>query len=222
MTRKPFRLAAAAVSGLAITTLAFGAPAAFADTGDQTKVDGVSQAATNPSLVNPTATVQLNIEKHLGATTGQSNNGTVQSVTTPKLQGVNFDVYQVVGVDLTTNAGWDAAAAAEGVQPNAAMTQVVIGGVTYQLTKVDTITTDATGTATFTKDRGIGLYFVKENLATSTSVTVVGSGEAVNTSSITPSAPLATVAAPMKAASITDISPHRIANGLNKARKLPV
>ena len=32
MTRKPFRLAAAAVSGLAITTLAFGAPAAFADT----------------------------------------------------------------------------------------------------------------------------------------------------------------------------------------------
>ena len=33
MTRKPFRLAAAAVSGLAITTLAFGAPAAFADTG---------------------------------------------------------------------------------------------------------------------------------------------------------------------------------------------
>ena len=84
MTRKPFRLAAAAVSGLAITTLAFGAPAAFADTGDQTKVDGVSQAAGNPSLVNPTATVQLNIEKHLGATTGQSNNGTVQSVTTPK------------------------------------------------------------------------------------------------------------------------------------------
>ena len=69
------------------------------------------------------------------------------------------------------------------------MTQVVIGGVTYQLTKVDTITTDTNGIATFTKERGIGLYFVKENLATSTSVTVVGSGEAVNTSSITPSAP---------------------------------
>ena len=189
MTRKPFRLAAAVVSGLAISTMAFGAPAAFADPGDQTKVGGVSQEADNPSLVNPDATVQLNIEKHLGATTGQPNNGTAQTVTTPKLQGVNFDVYQVVGVDLTTNAGWDAAAAAEGVQPNAAMTQVVIGGVTYQLTKVDTITTDATGTATFTKDRGIGLYFVKENLATSTSVTVVGSGEAVNTSSITPSAP---------------------------------
>ena len=101
MTRKPFRLAAAAVSGLAITTLAFGAPAAFADTGDQTKVDGVSQAAGNPSLVNPTATVQLNIQMHLGATTGQPNNGTVQSVTTPKLQGVNFDGTRIEYAD-----GW--------------------------------------------------------------------------------------------------------------------
>jgi len=93
MTRKPFRLAAAAVSAMAIMTLGLGAPAAFADVNDQTKVNGTSQAAANPALVNPDATVQLNIEKHLGATTGQQNNGTVQSVTTPKLQGVDFDVY---------------------------------------------------------------------------------------------------------------------------------
>jgi LPXTG-motif cell wall-anchored protein len=196
MTRKPFRLAAAAVSGLAISTLAFGAPAAFADTNDQTKVDGVSQAATNPSLVNPGATVQLNIQKHLGATTGQPNNGTVQTIDRPKLQGVNFDVYQVQyldgttwkNVDLTTNAGWDAAAAVEGAMPAADGT-FTVGGVQYKTVFVETVTTDTNGIATFTKANGVGLYFVKENLATSTSVTVVGSGEAVNTSSITPSAP---------------------------------
>ena len=189
MTRKPFRLAAAVVSGLAISTMAFGAPAAFADPGDQTKVGGVSQEADNPSLVNPDATVQLNIEKHLGATTGQPNNGTAQTVTTPKLQGVDFDVYKVAGVDLTTNVGWDTAAAAEGVQPNADLTQVVIGNQTYQLTKVATITTDATGTATYTAEDGIGLYFVKENLGTSVTVTNVATGAEVDKSTITPSSP---------------------------------
>ena len=189
MTQKSFRLAAAAVSGLAITSLALGTPAAFADVGDQTKVDGVSQAASNPSLVNGDATVQLNIEKHFGATTGQSNNGTAETVTTPKLQGVVFDVYQVVGVDLTTNAGWDAAAAAEGVQPNAALTSVVIGGQTYSLVKVQSVTTDATGTATFTKANGVGLYFVKENLGSSTSIINLADNSPVAASTVTPSSP---------------------------------
>lgn len=189
MTRKPFRLAAAAVSALAITTLGLGAPAAFADVTDQTKVNGTSQAAANPALVNPNATVQLNIEKHLGATTGQTNNGTSQTVTTPKLQGVKFDIYKVDGVDLTTNAGWTTAAAAEGVQPAADMSTVTIGGTTYTLTKVDTVTTDATGTATFTKDNGVGLYFVKENLASSGTVTNLSTGKEVAKSTITPSSP---------------------------------
>lgn len=194
MTRTPFRLAAAAVSGLAITTLGMGVPAAFA--APQTEVGGASQEAANPSLINPTADVQLTIEKHLGATTGQPNNGTTQNVTTPKLQGVKFDISQVQfndagtwkNVDLTTNAGWDAAAAVQGATPAADGT-FTIGGTEYRVVFVETVTTDGQGVATFTKTNGVGLYFVKENLAASGTITNLSTGTAVDKSTITPSSP---------------------------------
>lgn len=191
MTRKPFRLAAAAVSALAITSVC-AAPMAFADVNDQTKVDGVSQAAANPVLVNGDATVQLNIHKHLGAPTGQPNNGTVQTVNRPALQGVVFDIWRVDGIDLTTNAGWDAAAAAEGVTPTFLADgtgPVVINGTTYNLVKETSVTTGASGTATFTKVDGVGLYFVKENLAASGTITDLSTNAPVDAASITPSAP---------------------------------
>lgn len=188
MSNKKFRLAAAAVSALAVATLSMAGTAAFADDTDQTKVNGVSQAADNPALVNPDATVQLVIEKHLGAVVDADNDGTTQTISTPKLQGVNFDVYKIEGVNLATNAGWDAAAAAQGVVPNSTLTSVVIGGQTYTMTKVSTVTTDANGLATFTQPNGVGLYYVVENLATSGTITQVG-GTTVDKAAITPSAP---------------------------------
>lgn len=189
MSRKKYRLAAAAVSALAVATLGFGGTAAYADSTDQTKVGGTSQEAANPSLVNPNATVELNIEKHFGAVQAGDNNGTTQTISTPKLQGINFDVYQVVGVDLTTNAGWKAAAAAQGVVPNSGLTSVVIDGKTYQLTKVATVTTDANGMATFTKTNGVGLYYVAENLSTSGTITNLSTNATIDKATVTPSAP---------------------------------
>lgn len=188
MTRKPFRLAAAAISALAITSMC-AAPSAMADTTDQGKVGGTSQQAANPALINADATVQLNIEKHLGAPTGETNNGTAQTVTTPKLQGVNFDVYQVEGVDLTTNAGWETASALQSATVDTPTMTVTVGGVTYQVTKVTTVTTDETGTATFTKDNGVGLYYVQENLESSGTITDLTTGAEVKKSAITPSKP---------------------------------
>ena len=98
-------------------------------------------------------------------------------MTLPPLGGVNFDVYQVFTdsahtqkVDLTTNDGWTAAAAVNGYTPTAAdfaAGSFVVGGTTYYLGGAGTVTTDASGNATFTKPNGVGLYLVNENLASS-------------------------------------------------------
>lgn len=194
MSRRQFRLSAAAVSALAVATLCAGAPAAFADSGDPYKVNGTNQENTsNKALINGSATVQLGIHKYLGAPTGAVANGTEQSITNrDALKGVVFDVYQVGGVDLTTNAGWTAATALSGHTLTAAEVaagKVTVGGVDYPLTKVQSVTTDGTGTATFTKANGVGLYVVSENLGSSTSVVNVTTGSTVATSTITPAAP---------------------------------
>lgn len=175
MSRKHFHLAAAAVSAVAVATLGLAAPFAQADSTDPTKVDGVSQVNTsNGALINPTATVQLEIHKYLGAPTGGINNGTEQTIEGRlSLSGVNFDVYKVGNIDLTTNAGWQDATALSGYMITAAditAGQITVGGTDYPLVKVSTVTT-VEGVATFTQENGVGLYLVAENLDSSGTLT---------------------------------------------------
>lgn len=191
--RKQFRIAAAAVSATALLTLGLGAPMAMADPGDPYSVGGTNQEADNPALINGDATVQLSVHKYLGAPTGQPNNGTEQTVTgVDPLQGVNFDVYRVEGVDLTTNEGWQAATALQDYEiTDADITNgyVTVGGTQYNLTLADTVTTGADGSGTFTQANGVGLYLVNENVDSSGTITNTTTNEEVPKNSITPSAP---------------------------------
>lgn len=185
------RLAAVAISALAVGSLS--TTAAMADPGNPYTIGGVSQEnASNKALVNPSASVQLSIHKILGAPTGGVANGTEQQVAGTPLQGVVFDVYQVQGVDLTTNTGWAAATAlqAYAISPaDIANGYVTVDGTRYTLAKQPSVTTNATGTATFTKPNGVGFYLVNENLAASGTVTNGTTGATVDKSTITGSKP---------------------------------
>lgn len=186
------RLSAAAAALIVAATMGFGSTAAFADDNPQVTVNGTSQEAANPALVNPSADVQLSIHKYLGMETNKPNNGTVLSgsdavdtATHPALEGIDFDVYQVVKsdgtpVDLTTNAGWEEASKLLGATVPTVADQATFasGGETYKIVKIQTVTTNSTGLATFTKSAGVGVYFVHENLDTSTNVKA--NGETVN------------------------------------------
>jgi LPXTG-motif cell wall-anchored protein len=191
MQKKSFRMAAAAIATVALAGLGIAAPMAVADTGNPYVIGGVSQEAGNKALINPLGDVRLTIHKYLGATTGQVNNGTeLTSVARPALAGVDFDVYRVDGVDLTTNAGWAAATALQGHMITAAEIaagKITVGGTDYLLVKESTVTTNASGTATFNKVDGVGLYLVAENLASSGTIT--SGGTTVDKSTITPSSP---------------------------------
>ncbi|MDO5503275.1 MAG: SpaH/EbpB family LPXTG-anchored major pilin [Actinomycetia bacterium] len=174
MRKRPYRFAAAAIAAGALLV----APAAGAfgqEPNPQETVGTESQAnEANPALINAGATTQLSIHKYLGSATGQPNDGTIQTVNRPALQGVDFDVYLVEGVDLTTNAGWEAARAISGYRPTAAEIAAgsfTIGGTTYTLAEPETVTTDATGSAALQGE--VGLYFVVENLETSDTITYV-------------------------------------------------
>ncbi|NNM47258.1 SpaH/EbpB family LPXTG-anchored major pilin [Knoellia koreensis] len=196
MSKRSYAYAAAVLAAATLTL----APAtvALADTGNPYAVGGVSQENTsNKALINPTATVQLSIHKYLGVQTGQPNNGTEQTVNQPPLQGVNFDVYQVFydaahtqKVDLTTNQGWTDASAITGYTPSSAdiaAGSFTINGKTYYIAKSATVTTDASGSATFTKPTGVGFYLVAENLKTSGTLT--SNGTTIDKSTVTPAAP---------------------------------
>lgn len=85
------------------------------------------------------------------------------------LEGVEFSLYQLSGVDLSTEAGWDAAAAISaaidgGAQPvpnGDPATAVSIGGVSYPVSAAGTQETDAGGATTF-GDLDFGVYLVVE------------------------------------------------------------
>lgn len=193
MSGRHFRFAAAAVSALAVAALFVGAPSAFADVDDPYSVGGVNQEASVSSLINPDATTQLSIHKYLGMDSGVAGDGTQQVITGhDALQGVRFDVYLVGGVDLTTNAGWAAATALSGYAITAADVaagSITVGGTTYPLTLAESVTTNATGTATFTKTDGVGLYLVAENVAASGTITNLTTNTEVPNSSVTGAAP---------------------------------
>lgn len=149
-------------------------------------------AAVNPATIDATAATSLNVHKLLGnADATLPANGTeVNNAPGKPLSGVVFDLYQVEGVDLTTNAGWNAAndlaklTLTDADVANGYVTGA--SGTQYTLTKIGSQTT-ANGLATFA-NQGVKLVLVDENLAASTAVTDAD-GKAVPTASITESAP---------------------------------
>ncbi len=200
MNRKKYRLAAAAVSALAIGLLGTGAPAALADVGDPYSVGGANQEnSSNTALVNPNADVQLQIHKYLGLPVGTYGDGSeVNTINLPKLEGVEFNVYKVGNVDLTTNAGWQAATALYNykVTPMDISNGYISLGtpaVQYSLGTATQVTTGADGTATFTNTAvgAVGLYLVVESVEPTDVITQwVG-----------------TTSTPVQAASITGANP---------------
>ena len=170
MRMKSLRMAAAAFAAVALAGLGLIAP--------------TSAMALPSPIIDPTATVTLNIAKFLDNTTGQPNNGTQQTVSGTPLEGVDFDVYKFTTIDLTTNAGWAASIVLQDHTLTAGEIAdgfVTVNSVNYPFTLVTTVTTDAAGLATFTQAAGAGLYLVNENLGTSTTTP--------DASTITPSAP---------------------------------
>ena len=83
----------------AVGTTCLSIAPAIAAPGDTT--DGA-----NVATIDQDGPFNLHITKYLGApvATQEQSNGTQQTVTgVPLLEGVVFDIYEVVGIDLTTN-----------------------------------------------------------------------------------------------------------------------
>lgn len=203
MPRTPLRATAIAFLFAVTAAAGLGAPLAYADPGDQGSVDGASQQAPNPALIDPDATVQLSITKYLGAPTGAANDGTslaTDAPTLPTLKGVDFEVYRVYTdeeraeeVDLTTNEGWAAASAITGYTPTAADftagTFTVADTPYYLQVSPTTVTTDGSGVARFTQANGVGLYLVREDVQAGDVVTNNVDAATIPVNQITPAAP---------------------------------
>lgn len=170
MIRKSSKLGAGVAAAMLVAALGAGAyTPAFGAPGAQTTVSGASQEHTaNVALVKGDASVQLTIHKFYGAAGTEPNNGTIQTINKPPLEGVPFDIYKVEGVDLTTNDGWKTAA--ELYKTNITVNNNVPTITGKTLTKVKTVTSGADGTATFTQANGVGVYVVVENLSGVTTV----------------------------------------------------
>ena len=137
-------LARRSLAGLAVATLAI---ASFA---------GAASALPGPGQDGAPALGSLSIHKHAGTPTSQTlPNGQQQTVNRPVLAGVTFEVCQIPGIDLTTNAGWDAANAATPTGP---------GAVTCGANPATSIVTGVDGLAFF-NNLPLGLYLVTETAA---------------------------------------------------------
>ena len=112
--------------------------------------------AANTANVDPSKTGSLTIHKYEkpATPTNLPNDGTAltpaQTAALTPMAGVTFTVQKVNNIDLTTNAGWTAAAA---LTPAQAAAQAASPG--------STTTTDAAGTATL-GNLPLGLYLVTE------------------------------------------------------------
>lgn len=159
---------------------------------------GVGAASANTELIpgapQPT-TANLTIHKYLGATTGLKHDGTAIDAAeltgkTP-LAGVNFKLYKVEGVDVSTNDGLKLAQeiGAVALKDDVVTTGIKVGATTYTLVaNPTTMTTGTNGEAKFSSvDRG--LYVVVEDLAGSG--TIKAAGKEVKKEKITPIAPFA-------------------------------
>ncbi|MEW6908085.1 SpaH/EbpB family LPXTG-anchored major pilin [Trueperella pyogenes] len=135
----------------------------------QVTVADTDQSAANPALIKKDATTQLSIHKYLGTPVEAKNNGTIQKIEgrTP-LQNVQFDLYKVENVDLTTNKGWEAAKALYERKVSVADLNkgaIEIEGTNFTFSEKTSGTTDASGAATIKAK--VGLYLVVENLSAS-------------------------------------------------------
>ncbi|MEW6955893.1 SpaH/EbpB family LPXTG-anchored major pilin [Trueperella pyogenes] len=150
----------------------------------QAAVADKDQSAANPALIKKDATTQLSIHKYLGTPVEAKNNGTIQKIEdrTP-LQNVQFDLYKVENVDLTTNKGWEAAKALYERKVNVADLEkgVQIGDTKFTFTEKKSGTTDASGEAKI--QAKVGLYLVVENL--SASKDIKGGGKTYTPAQIT-------------------------------------
>lgn len=150
----------------------------------QVTVADQDQSAANPALIKKDATTQLSIHKYLGTPVEAKNNGTIQKIEdrTP-LQNVQFDLYKVENVDLTTNKGWEAAKALYERKVNVADLEkgVQIGDAKFTFTEKKSGTTDASGEAKI--QAKVGLYLVVENL--SASKDIKGGGKTYTPAQIT-------------------------------------
>ena len=137
----------------------------------------------------------LTVHKYLGATTNLKHDGTAIDAgeltgKTP-LEGVNFKLYRVEGVDVSTNDGLKLAQeiAAVSLKDDVVTTGITVGGTTYKLAATPTTkTTGANGEANFA-DVERGLYVVVEDLEGSG--TIKAAGKEVVKDKITPIAPFA-------------------------------
>lgn len=136
----------------------------------------------------------LTVHKYLGATTNLKHDGTaIDAGQLPKapLAGVNFKLYKVEGVDVSTNDGLKLAQqiGAVPLTDDVVTNGIKVGETTYKLAAAPTTkTTDTNGEAKFA-DVERGLYVVVEDLEGSTKI-MNGSEEVVK-EKITPIAPFA-------------------------------
>ena len=136
----------------------------------------------------------LTVHKYLGATTNLKHDGTaIDAGQLPKtpLAGVNFKLYQVEGVDVSTNDGLKLAQqiGATPLTDDVVKNGITVGGTTYKLAaNPTTMTTDANGEAKFA-DVARGLYVVVEDLEGSAKI--MNGTEEVVKEKITPIAPFA-------------------------------
>lgn len=157
---------------------------------------GAASADTTltPGASQPT-TASLTVHKYLGATTNLKHDGTAIDAAehtgkTP-LEGVNFKLYKVEGVDVSTNDGLKLAQEIGEVslKDDVVTTGITVGATTYKLAaNPTTMTTGTNGEAKFSSVPR-GLYVVVEDLAGSG--TIKAAGKEVKKEKITPIAPFA-------------------------------
>lgn len=137
----------------------------------------------------------LTVHKYLGATTNLKHDGTaIEAGQLPKapLQGVNFKLYKVEGVDISKNDDLKVAReiSEHAITVNEAKTEITVNSKTYTIkpAKPASAVTDTDGTAKFA-DVARGLYVVVEDLAGSAKI--MNGAEEVVKEKITPIAPFA-------------------------------
>lgn len=141
MSRKSFRLAAAAVSAVSVFSLAgvtLAVPALAADPAQGPAISTIDQAKK----------ANLIVHKHEGPATNGTRNGTEQTLPNKGLAGAQFSVYKVM--DLKTNADWNTAR------------KYYDGSLAYAPSGTPVVkTTGADGSVTF-DNLDLALYFVVE------------------------------------------------------------
>lgn len=144
--KKNHKRISAAVLSLALGFSVAGAPVLAPMAGAQ-PIE-IEIEAGDVSTVNLGADVSLTIEKYVGLPTDED------PITLPGLEGAQFLIQKIEGIDLQTLEGWEDVAALDPAN------------ITNTLTTIDTLTTDASGLASIsttpTNGFTVGVYLVTE------------------------------------------------------------